>query len=422
MRRSRLAILLALLAAAAGGAAIAAGAGSASASPAIKHIVIIVKENRSFDNIFGLYPGADGASMAREGSRLIRMKPTPDSLWADVGHGNVSTANAMAGGEMNGFWRLVGAFQHRKDIADSEFNRRGVPVYYAYADRFGLADRFFSTVATSSFPNHMVLVSGRSMGTLDNPVVTRTKRWKQPNSWGCDAQAGTTVAVWWSSTRIRPCFSSKTIVDEANAAGVSWKYYASPLTGTLGYLWNSLTSFRQIRFSRQWGANISTQAGFSRDVATGRLPAISWLTPDLKTSDHPPESMCVGENWTVDQINKVMASPLWKSTAIILTWDDYGGFYDHVAPPNQGHYMLGPRVPLLVISPYARPHLIYSRTMDFRSILTFVERQFKLPHLAKFDRAVNGVGPMLNLRQAPLPPLPLRHQRCPGRKIPNFTY
>ncbi|HEV3312263.1 MAG TPA: alkaline phosphatase family protein [Chloroflexota bacterium] len=442
----------------AGGGLLAAGAtvliagfvfGAFSSSPGIQHVIIIVKENRSFDNVFGLFPGADGTRFARRcdelpvrmvgrpghrhkrwkfacgtKARAIPMTLTPDSFWSDLGHGDVSIINALHDGGMNGFWRVANAFQHHQDIADSQLDQAAIPNYWRYAQTFGLADHFFSTVAASSFPNHLVTVSGGWMNTVDNPVTAQKKR---PRSWGCDAQKGTSVTTYTNGVQgsVFPCFGGKTLVDEANAAHVSWKYYAQAM-GTFGYLWNALDAFRRVRYSSQWATNISTPNGFLRDVRRGKLPAISWLTPTLHGSDHPPFSMCAGENWTVSHINAIMKSSLWSSSVIILTWDDFGGFYDHVPPPSAdpatlGH-VLGPRVPFLVISPYARPHLIFSRTLDFRSIIKFVESQFRLPHLIHYDRNVNSIAGMLDTGQSALAPLPLQTRICPPSKAHNGIY
>lgn len=387
----------------------------------IRHVVIIIKENRTFDNLFGRFPGADGTSHAQVGRRVIKMGLTPDVLRYDLGHGDVSARNAIDGGKMDGFYRVSHAFQDGQDVADSQFTGKQLPAYWDYARTFGLADHFFSTIAASSFPNHLVTVSGDSYGTLDNPV---TRDWKQPRSWGCDAQAGTMVHTFINgvSGKTFPCFNGKTLVDEANAAGVSWRYYAGPM-GTFGYLWNTLDAFRHVRYSRQWQTNIATPNQFNADVKSGKLPAISWLTPDLKGSDHPPESECAGENWTVNKINAIMSSRLWSSTVIILTWDDFGGFYDHVPPPHESAYSLGPRVPTLVISPYVKPHSIYSAQLDFRSIVKYVEHQFSLPHLARFNRKVNDIGQMLDLGQRPLPPVHLSTRTCPNSgNPPPVTY
>lgn len=425
---------LACLLALSGGALVAAasirhqmpqrGNGRAKLGP-IKHVVIIVKENHSFDNLFGRFPGALGSKTAHVGSRVVKLNQTPDTLKVDIGHGDLSAKNAVDHGKMDAFYKVSEAIQKvggaKVDVADSQYAKGQIPYYWKYARQFGLADRFFSTVLASSFPNHLVTVAGVSMNTVDNPV---TKNWKQPRGWGCDAQAGSHVTIYQHGkfSRITPCFRVKTLADEANAAGVSWKYYAAPY-GRYGYIWNALDAFSQIRYSRQWHTNIGTPANFDSDVRKGKLPAISWLTSSLQDSEHPPESECLGQDWTVERINQIMRSKLWKSTVVLVTWDDFGGFYDHVAPPSESAYSLGPRVPTLVISPYARPHLVYHEVLDFRSIVKYIEHQFNLPRLAKFDRTVNGIGKMLNTDQKPLPPLVLRPRACPKSKVgPNPYY
>src|SRR5581483_7705682 len=128
--------------------------------------------------------------------------------------------------------------------------------------------------------------------------------------------------------------------------------------GQFGYVWNALDAVRNVRYSAEWKTNIYPESSFISDAEQGRLPAVTWLTPPTKQSDHPPFSMCAGENWTVRQINAVMGSSLWDSTAIVLLWDDFGGFYDHVAPPQTNPYELGPRVPMMVISPFSRAHTV----------------------------------------------------------------
>ena len=123
-------------------------------------------------------------------------------------------------------------------------------------------------------------------------------------------------------------------------------------------------------------------------------------------------SECVGENWTVQQVNAIMKSPYWKDTAIILTWDDYGGFYDHVPPPKKNLYELGPRVPLIVISPYTRSHFVSHKTYDFRSVMKYIEQTFHLPPKMPYDRTVSSIGNMLNLHQTPQPPKVLSTRSC----------
>ena len=131
--------------------------------------------------------------------------------------------------------------------------------------------------------------------------------------------------------------------------------------------------------------NVVDVSEFMRDVKARKLPAVSWLTPSFKLSDHPPTSICAGEIWFVTEMNGLMRSPYWSSTAVILTWDDFGGFYDHVPPPHVDLYGLGPRVPAIVISPWARSGFIDHDTMEFASVLRFIETIFDLPPLTSRD-------------------------------------
>ncbi len=338
------------------------------------------------------------------------MGTTPDQLPKDLGHAGSTAIKAMNGGRMNEFWHVENAIQNGHDYSESQYTGKQVADYWAYAKRFGLADHFFSTVAASSFPNHLVTIAGSDMNAIGNPTGLNGFR-----SWGCDATSTTIVETYshGKTGEARPCFNGRTLADEANAKHTSWRYYASP-KGSWGYIWSAFDSIKHIRFSGQWKTNVVPSGNFTRDVSQGRLAAITWLMTDLTTSEHPPASECVGQNWTVQQINAIMRSRFWKSTAIVVTWDDFGGFYDHVAPPSVGPYMLGPRVPAIMISPYAKPHLIDATPFDFRSITKFIEQTFGLPHKAKFDRHVNSIADMLSYHQKPLRPDILHTRKCSG--------
>jgi len=389
----------------------AARAGACAQVPCgpIKHVVIIVRENRSYDNLFGLYPGGDGTKYARIGKKRIKMPRTPDFVKSDLAAGSFNTELAINNGKMNMFYKIRGAIQDGKDIADTQYGAGEMADYWDYARHFSLADRFFSTIASQSFANHLVLVAGQNVGgVIDNP----TNGQKKVESWGCDSPASEIVETY-SNYRMsfkRPCFNSETLADEADAAGVSWKYYA-PQPGQQGYVWSTMDAIKHIRDTAQWGAHVVPYTDFDQDISSGSLPALSWLTTAPMYSDHPGDSECMGENWTVQQINAIMQSPLWSSTVIVLTWDDYGGFYDHVAPPRENLHMLGPRVPALVISPYTKRGT-YQRQLDFRSIIKFVEKQYHLPHLMIYDREVTSLGAMLDTSRSPLGPDILQPVAC----------
>lgn len=380
---------------------------SGASSSRIRHVVIVVRENHSFDNLFGRFKGADGSTKGKRGSRVIRLSETPNSLKEDMLHGADVARGAIDKGRMDRFYKERNAYQSGQDVADSQYFKRDIPNYWKYASTFSLADHFFSTITGDSFPNHLVLISGTNFNVVGNPTNSLT--------WGCDSPPKTRVRerLGTSNKYVFPCFNGKTLADEANKAGVAWRYYAAP-RGVQGYEWSSFDSIKRVRETSQWTTNVVDPTQFDSDVKNNTLPAISWLSAAFPNSDHPPAGICDGENWVVGKLNDVMQSPLWDSTVIIVVWDDYGGFYDHVPPPPESKYSLGPRVPAIVISPYARPHFILKKQLDFRSIIKYIEDQFHLPHLTKFNRKVNSISLMLDLKQKLLPPLVLSTRTCPS--------
>lgn len=396
----------------AAGARLQAGCGSPPCGP-IKHIIIMVKENRSFDNLFGRFKGANGTTYYRKNGQKLKLGKAPDQLRNDILNNYLATKNAIDGGRMDGFYKASGAVRFGHDYADSQFPPSAMSSYFAYARRYSLADRYFGTVASASFPNHLVLVSGQNLGVIDNPYDPPSQ-----GRWGCDAQSSVHVSVL-TKGRVRsrfPCWKVNTVADEANAAGVSWKYYVSP-AGQRSYVWSTFDAIKQIRDDpRQW-SNVQDPSQFMADLSSGKLPALSWLIPPFDKTEHIPASECVGQNWTTDQINAVMNSQYWQNSVIIVTWDDYGGFYDHVAPPRKNAYGLGPRVPLLVISPFTRPHLIYRAPLDHRSIIRFVEDTLGLPRLTDYNRSAGSLAPMLNVSQPPQPPMVLKDRQCSAKPL-----
>lgn len=378
----------------------------------IDHIVIIDRENHSFDNLFGTFPGADGTTTAElANGRTVRLGHTPDHTLLDLGHAGDSAVYAVDRGRMDRFAQLPGAIQNGQDVAESQYRRADIPDYWSYAQHFTLDDHFFSTILGPSFPNHLVSVAASSADTIDNP------RDNTFHSWGCDSGPYAVVDAVNPQTGepylTKPCFNMRTLPDVLQQHSISWKYYAPPVFQS-GYVWSALDAIRHIRYSHLWATNVPPDTDFVKDVRDGKLPAASWLVTRAEQSEHPPYSMCVGENWTVDQINALMKSRYWKSTLIVLTWDDFGGFYDHIAPPRLNYISLGPRVPTIVISPYARPHGVDRSRMDFTSILKFIEQDFRLPALTGLDLHAHSLVSSLNFRQKPLSSLVLAKRTCPA--------
>lgn len=281
-----------------------------------------------------------------------------------------------------------------------------IPNYWKYAQTFALTDKFYSTILGPSFNNHLLSIAGEDADTDNNP---KTSTGSIPNKWGCDSPAGTTV---------EQRFNFSTMGDLLNAHSISWKYYA-PSPGADGYIWSAYDAVKHIRNGTDWAAHVVPYTKFATDAAAGKLPAVSWLVEPHNVSDHPPAGICEGENWTVQQINAVMKNAaLWSTTAIILTWDDFGGFYDHVAPPKGPNSQIeyGFRVPTIVLSPYTKPGFIDHTMYSFPSMLKFIETTFGLPSIGTgtgLDATANDLGNTQNYAQTPLPPLVLSTHTCP---------
>jgi phospholipase C len=376
----------------------------------IQHIVFIVKENRSFDNYFGTFPGAEGtATGVISTGEEVRLGHTPDVLPRDLGHEWEDTHLAMDDGKMDRFDLVTGGSRNGDLLSMTQYLDSDIPNYWNYAEHFALADHMFASLAGPSFPNHLYTVAGTSGGVFTNPSAL---------TWGCDAPASATVGVMatdGTTSRVYPCFEYQTVADRLQAAGVSWRYYA-PQRGQQGYIWSALDAIGHIRQSSLWTDHVMADEQFLDDASNGRLPGVSWVVPDFSVSDHPSRfgfgntSVCTGENWTVNHINAIMQGGNWSSTVIVLLWDDYGGFYDHVPPPSVDTYGLGPRVPMILLSPYVKEGSISHTTYEVSSVLQLIENRFKLKALTQRDVEANSLLDMFDFSQSPAPPyvLPLR--------------
>ena len=222
----------------------------------------------------------------------------------------------------------------------------------------------------------------------------------------------TTTTPSGTKSTIFPCVDSETLGDLLEAAGITWKSYAASYNQD-GYDWNTYNSINHIRNSSLWTERVTDWSNFLTDATNNNLPAVSWLTTNVYYSEHPSASVCNGENWTVQQINAIMNSPSWNSTAIFLTWDDFGGFYDPVYPPQPDYYGLGPRVPMIIISPFSLGGKVVHTQYEFSSVLKFIERRFNLTNLTDRDLDAANMTDAFNFTQTPLPPLVLQQRTCP---------
>jgi phospholipase C len=339
----------------------------ASTTP-IQHVVIIMMENHSFDNFFGRFPGANG----------IRLPHATNPLIMDVDHSGASTLGAIDGGLMD----------QASDIGKFQYDQVDIPNYWAYATRYGLGDNFFATAATVSQPNHMAMIAGH----------TSTMWYQQGACYASPQYNMLSRAMDGSAYYSYPCYSISTLPQLLDQNGVSWRYYGEPGP------WNPTVNVSSLVNSPNVYPN---PYFFARDVHAGTMAQVTWLVPDSCCSNHPPQPNEPGENFVTNQVNAVMASPFWSSTAIFVTWDEWGGLYDHVPPPVLDTYGLGPRVPLLVISPWAKTAYISHQLGEFSSFLKFVETNWGLPNLGQRDSlsAISDLSDYFDYSLPPRPPL-----------------
>jgi phospholipase C len=462
-------------------AAAFAGCNSSNAIPshpgsqtAIKHVIIMMQENRSFDNIFAGFPGADttltGAcipahSTSSSWCKTGTAKLTPVTLEStnqlglgtDIDHSHhgfeieCDFDKATDSCRNDGFDKIrygeSGTGPPAKLYPYAYVERSESKAYWDFASRYALADHMFDTDTASSFIAHQLILSGTVALNSDESLTD------QPDDmpWGCDAPIGTQTPVLLKDGREIspqhkglpfPCFTEwGTLADLFDAGNVSWKYYVAPETGRghdfSGGVWNGFDAIAKIRcntyktpvkspqdchgYSAAWKAHMSfPNTTFFTDVTNGTLPSVSWVIPILADSDHPAAGCNHGPHWVTSVIDAVGKSKYWDSTAIIVLWDDWGGWYDNVPPAQVNYTSLGFRVPLIVISPYARPKYVSSTDYQYGSILKYIEENFGLGSLHSTDDSSNSLADMFDYTQKPTPfvnePLPSRRP-CPDNGV-----
>jgi len=367
----------------------------------IKHVIWIIQENRSFDNYFGTYPGADGIPAGTclpklPGSKAC-VKPfhlPPGAPYCDMKHSWEAAHAAYDNGRMDGFVWAEGS-----PYTAGYLDGHDIPNYWAYARHFTLCDRFFSSLMGPSFPNHVYTVAAQDGGITNNVV---------------------TVADLKKDLDDPDGFSFASMVTLFTKTHLSWKYYVETRPVPPGLkdrnyvrypdpkhfsLWNPLLGFKAIRDNPSRMAHLVDLKEYFRDLQSGTLPQVSWIVPDLQDSEHIPATPEQGMWYVTKLINALMESQYWKDSAIFLTWDDYGGFYDHVEPPQVDAFGYGPRVPTIVISPYAKPNYISHYVYDFTSTLKFMELRWGLGHLTARDDRANDMLDCFDFDQSPNPKL-----------------
>ena len=369
--------------------------GAAETTP-LQHVIVILKENHTFDAYFGQFPGADGAKTVT--IKGVRRTPpqAPDRPRRDITHSFAAAHTAYHNGAMDQFDQTSGAIVNRFPQAFAQFREQTLPGYWRYAMEFALFDRYFTALMGPSAPNHFYLVAASSGGAIANPHGDNF----QPS---CSVPTATIeVLTPAGTTATQPaCLDIPTLPNLLAERGLSWKTYGYWAMGTLHRVYDD-PALR---------ANLLTEVDFLQDLQSGRLPMVSWLV-GLR-DEHPVKSVCDGENWTIQQVNAIMQSPYWASTLIIVTWDDWGGWADHVPPPQVDAFGLGFRVPALVISPYAKRGYIGHRPTEHSSVPKTIETLFGLPNLTTRDAQANDLLDALDFSQPPRRPVILSTRACP---------
>ncbi len=409
----------------------------------IQHVVVIFQENRTPDNLFQdsvlIKAGADiqNYGIDSQGNK-IQLQEVDIAADYDPAHGHhafdlMCDLNSVSGQcQMDGANLIpVTCPAGIQNCVFAYVNPSEVQPYFQMAETYAFADHMFQTNQGPSMPAHQFIISGTSATSAgSNLFAAENPKTSGPPNAGCDAPAGSTVALIDptgsenSNSPIYPCFEHPTLTDLLEANGNTWRYYTSSgYAGGSGLaIWIGPEAIQHIcepLVSGMCGGSdwtnhvILNQAQILTDISNNQLPDVSWVIPTGQASDHPGVTDGSGPSWVASVVNQIGNSPYWANTAIFITWDDWGGLYDHVPPPQVlvncrqwgCGYVYGFRVPLIVVSPYAKAHYISTTPYvhDFGSILHFIERTFNLPSLGYADAAADDFSDCFDFNQTPLP-------------------
>ncbi|MGA8534188.1 MAG: alkaline phosphatase family protein [Candidatus Tumulicola sp.] len=383
---------------------------SAGPSARIGHIVIIIQENRTPDNLFQGLAGADIANsgLNSKGQR-VKLAPVPLEAHYDVSHAHESFITEYDGGKMDGFDLVhsTHACRPKATCAYGYVPRSETKPYFDLAAQYVFADRMFQTNQGPSFPAHQYLISGtsttRAKGRLraaDNPFIAGRR--EHSGGGGCDAPSDDLVKTIDPygdvGSPVFPCFDRPTLGDLLDDKKVSWRYYEMRLGPGL---WHPFDAIRHIRYGRDYANVVTPSSRILSDIARGRLAHVSWVTPSGDDSDHAGSHGSGGPAWVASIVNAMGHSAYWKDCAIFVLWDDWGGWYDHVAPPVRNSYELGFRVPLLVVSPYAQRGHVSHAQYEFGTILKFVEDTFRTGSMNTTDAEANRFDGVFDFTKGP---------------------
>jgi len=390
----------------------------------IQHIVVIDMENHSFDNVLGLFcvqtGRCEGATQGQiSDGTWIPLAPATDIVTV-VDHEHGTQLTAIRGGQMSGFSQITGCTADKNYACYSQFSQAQIPTLWSLASTFAVSDHTFEQYTVGTWGSHLELAASQ----LDGFDTSSPKALGGPGT-GCDS-LGTAPwhATQWDLRVNQPsCIPQidgsgpfqptpvpwvPTILDRMDQAGVSWRLYAPGPSDGLSYGWAVCPTFADCLYTSQ-SDNVVPPSQFVSDAQAGTLPSVSFVFPLSNDSQHNNYSMLQGDNWIASNVNAVMAGPDWSSTAIFITYDDCGCFYDHVPPPGS----LGIRVPMVIVSPFAKPASNDPTVASFDSLLSFIEHTFGLAPLSPQDANAYDYSAIFNYFQRPLAPIRLPQHRVP---------
>jgi phospholipase C len=367
----------------------------------IQHIVVIMQENRSFDNLFNGFPGADTAQSGMNGGQSIALTPISLGDSRDLNHSHLRWVQDWDDGKMDGFAQSGAS---PATLPYSYVPESDVEEYWTLARQYVIGDHMFQSNTGPSFVAHQYMIAGQSANVAENPTGS---------VWGCDASPETTAVVLGANgdelPGVFPCFDYLTTGDLLDEKGVTWRYYA-PSSGDSFFIISAYQAIRHIRYGPDWRENvISPQNRVLTDIANGELAQVTWIVPDFAHSDHPGSGN-EGPSWVASIVNAIGNSPYWNSTAIFISWDDWGGWYDHVAPTKVDAMGPGFRVPLLIVSPYAKHGYVTHKNHEASGFIAFIEHNFDLGTLGTRDAGTDAFDDCFDYTQKPstFAPIPAR--------------
>jgi phospholipase C len=355
----------------------------------IAHVVFIIQENRSFNNLFMGYPGATTQKYGYDTyGKKIKLLPIGLKTEWDIDHSSNGFFAACDGPpsklpgtdcKMDGWNNEVAGLHHPPNPAYAYVPRGEIKPYWQMARQYVLADNLFASNLDASFVAHQYAVAAYASATVNGPE----------GPWGCEGgkpdKTPTLTQARSIGKAIRTCFDFPTLGDVADKAGVNWRFYAGGIYDD-GGIWSSYQADRKIFYGPDWSANvINPPAQFLTDIAKGQLANVTWITPTFETSDHGGLNADGGPAWVASVVNAIGKSKLWPTTAIFILWDDWGGWFDPVKPIYEDFDGLGFRVPLLIVSPYAKQGSVTHVQYETSSVLRYIEDNFGLPQLSKSD-------------------------------------